>query len=157
MSDLSLEEIQRFLQLCKTTIKTYGYMLQGVDAGKDTWPFVYSAGRAHGNLPDFIVFGSADHGHLIKEVIVNNISPDTVVVSDVLICTLPDGTRTKSRYTLKRVGSNAFSKYAYAAFNPDLVSKLPVEIYQIFLSDKNNLLPGEPGHSDDEQPRLWLV
>jgi hypothetical protein len=158
MSDLTLEEcLNSYLQHAAALIKTHGYLLQQVVADEDTLPFVYSAGRADSNLPDFIVFGSTKYGHLIKEVITKNTLVDTVATSDLLVLTLADGSRVKSRYILKRIEQAAFFKYAYAAFNPKLVSKLPVEIYQIVLSDENNLLPGEPGYSDDEQPRLWVA
>jgi hypothetical protein len=158
MSDLTKEErFDGFLQHCKALIKTHGYLLQGVDAGR-TWPYAYSAGRSNSDLPDFIVFGFTGYASVIKEAISKNALADEVITSDILTMLNPtDGKSVKTRYVLKRIEQAAFSKYAYAAFNPKLVSKPPVEIYQIFLSDQNNLLPGEPGHEDDEQPRLWTL
>lgn len=156
MYDIAKKEaIDKHLQSCKNLIKIIGYMFQRVGAYEDTLPYVYTVGRSDSDLPEFIVFGSTEFATVIKEVIENNTKPDTCITSADPLCVLPDEACVNARYILKKISREAFKEYAYAAFNPRLVSKQPVEIYQIFLSDKNNLLPGEPGYVHDEQPQLW--
>lgn len=153
---LTAEQINKFLQGCKDTIKVYGHILQYVGAGEGEPAYTYTAGFANSNLPDFIVFGAVNCHLVIDEVVQDKLVLDTALVSEILQCKLTDGTYTESRYMVKEIDLESFSKYAMGAFNLNMVEKRPVKAYQIYLGDKNNILPGEPDYLDYGCPQLWL-